>query len=630
MQGTSRLPLLRTALPRPQFKKAKDDNHIPKAEVTENRYNNHLHLKRRSKSTTDLLANNVLPYKPLQTLPEEKTTKVPTSSNKTCRQSPRSTVKKNATASTVRKVLPPKVKPNGVVQRQPQKRPGPNIDDQPKAKVAKAPKVASWDFKTKFQLLNEKHTKLLQSFKELQEKHSSVADYEQYYDKYNEIQAAFDRQTTDYEEVAKNYAVLKSEHEKLLASHDSLSKQFAEQKALCKTYSDQIKTYEKNLELKDQLCEKLSTEVNWFRQQALDWENERRALHNDIFDLKGNIRVFCRVRPSVGCTEDQKLQCMLSYPDEYSLEIRKTKESISATSGKPIDNKADFCFDKVFSQRATQEELFKEIAPYVQSAVDGYDVCVFAYGQTGSGKTYTMLGEDCGNEGVIPRTVELIFRTIEALKKTNWEYEVHASVLEIYNENLRDLLSPTANQNMEIRHNCGKETTVTNLTIEKVRSADDLQRLMELAQKYRTVAATNYNEHSSRSHAVTKIYLTGVNRDTKVCYKGSISLVDLAGSENAKLVENDRMKETKHINKSLTILGNVMLALYNKNKHIPYRESKLTFLLQSSLGGTSKTLLIVNVSPFEENFNESLNSLRFASKVKEVKTTVKRNKTEQQ
>nr|CAH7713090.1 unnamed protein product [Callosobruchus chinensis] len=321
---------------------------------------------------------------------------------------------------------------------------------------------------------------------------------------------------------------------------------------------------------------------------------------------------------------------MLSYPDEYSLEIRKTKESISATSGKPIDNKADFCFDKVFSQRTNQEELFKEIAPYVQSAVDGYDVCVFAYGQTGSGKTYTMLGEDCGNEGVIPRTVELIFRTIDALKKTDWEYEVHASVLEIYNENLRDLLSPTANQNMEIRHNCGKETTVTNLTIEKVKSADGLRKLMELAQKHRTVAATNYNEHSSRSHAVTKIYLSGVNKETKVCYKGSISLVDLAGSENAKLVENDRMRETKHINKSLTILGNVMLALYNKNKHIPYRESKLTFLLQSCLGGTSKTLLIVNVSPFEENFNESLNSLRFASKVKEVKTTVKRNKTEQQ
>ncbi|CAH1965822.1 unnamed protein product [Acanthoscelides obtectus] len=510
MQGPSKLPLLKSGIPRQQFKKAKDDNHVSKTETTENKFSRYPHLKRRSKSTTDLLATNILqPLRPLQSIIEKRLVNGIGGSTIKIAKTLELPIKKNVVSNNASKVVPASsskvasasTKQNGAIRRQTQKRAAPKTDDQPKAKVVKAPekakRVASWDFKTKFQLLNEKHGKLLNSHKELQEKFSNVADYEQYYQKYNEIQTAYDKQTKDYEKIAIDYTELKSKYEKLVADHNSLSKTYDEQKTLCATYADQLRTHEDNLELKSKLIEKLSTENNWFKQKALEWENERRALHNTIFDLKGNIRVFCRVRPAIGVTEDQKLQCMLSYPDEYSLEIRKTKESISATSGKPIDNKADFCFDKVFSQRTTQEELFQEIAPYVQSAVDGYDVCVFAYGQTGSGKTYTMLGEDYGSEGVIPRTVSLIFRTVEGLKKTNWEYEVHASVLEIYNENLRDLLSPTGNQNMEIRHNCGRETTVTNLTIEKVENAEDLRNLMELAQKHRTVAATNYNEHSS-------------------------------------------------------------------------------------------------------------------------------------
>lgn len=228
---------------------------------------------------------------------------------------------------------------------------------------------------------------------------------------------------------------------------------------------------------------------------------------------------------------------------------------------------------------------------------------------------------------MIPRTIDTIFQSIEDLKRTGWVYEVKVSFLEIYNENVLDLLKPNVNQHLEICYNEGKGTFVKNLTIEPVETAEKLKDLMNKAQGNRKVAATNFNERSSRSHAVTKIDLIGENKEADLRYNSSVSLVDLAGSESAKTSTNERLVETKNINKSLSALGNVMLALFNKEKHIPYRNSKLTYLLQSSLGGNSKTLMVVNISPFDHHFGESINSLRFAAKVKEVKTVVKRNKS---
>lgn len=221
----------------------------------------------------------------------------------------------------------------------------------------------------------------------------------------------------------------------------------------------------------------------------------------------------------------------------------------------------------------------------------------------------------------------MIFDKIVELERTNWRYTVRASFLDIHNESINDLLNPKSSQGLDIRYNEGKGTTVPNLTIKKIESADELKDLMRLALGGRKVAATNFNEQSSRSHAVSTIYLEGTNPDAKFSCSSTINLVDLAGSESAKDSVSERLQETKHINKSLSALGNVMLALHSRRKHVPYRDSKLTYLLQSSLGGNSKTLAIINISPFEHNYWESISTLRFGSRVKEVTTAPKKNKT---
>lgn len=225
---------------------------------------------------------------------------------------------------------------------------------------------------------------------------------------------------------------------------------------------------------------------------------------------------------------------------------------------------------------------------------------------------------------MIPRTVHMVFSAIKNLEMLGWKYLVEVSFMEIYNEAINDLLNPNSGLQYDIRYNEGKGIIVTNLVIETVTSAHEMEQLMVAAQRNRAVAVTNFNEHSSRSHAITKITLRGHHKGRSILCSGSINLVDLAGSESAKTSE--RIEETKCINKSLSALGTVILALNNKDSHIPYRNSKLTYLLQSSLGGDSKTLMFVNISPLEDCFNESLNSLKFAARVKEVKTNSKQNK----
>ncbi|KAB7502694.1 Carboxy-terminal kinesin 2 [Armadillidium nasatum] len=378
-------------------------------------------------------------------------------------------------------------------------------------------------------------------------------------------------------------------------------------------------------------------------EKIIEGETSRRKLHNLVLELKGNIRVFCRVRPllkeEIANNGGLDIIPHISFLDEKSLEVIKNPnfDGSSISGLKARNNNYEFNFDRVFSPSSSQADVFEEMSQLVQSALDGYNVCVFAYGQTGSGKTYTMEGvyNDSDSEGMIPRTVSHIFETLDDFKEKGWNYTIEASFLEIYNESIRDLLaSPkdVKNINYDIKFTDGKkqDTYVTNLKVIPVESASHIYSLLSIAQKHRAVAATNMNERSSRSHSVFQLRLKGRNEKTEEACEGNLNLVDLAGSERLKDSgsEGARLTETQSINSSLANLGNVIMALGQKQNYIPYRNSKLTQLLQNSLGGNSKTLMLVNVSPLDSSLNETLNSLRFATKVNQchIGTAVKQIK----
>ena len=359
----------------------------------------------------------------------------------------------------------------------------------------------------------------------------------------------------------------------------------------------------------------------------------RRALHNQVQELKGNIRVFCRVRPineSGGESADAAETGAGKDHSEPLLKIARAGESAGralavAPPGKK-EKPTRFAFDRVFGGEAGQAEVFEDIAHLVQSALDGYKVCIFAYGQTGSGKTYTMLGDDrrenenAGDDakGLIPRCVERIFAARDDGDDAS-RFDVTATMVEIYNEEIKDLLSDTTDETVkhEVKHDARTgETSVTHAASIEVTSAREIDSLVRRAIAARTTRATKMNDHSSRSHMVFTLNLTGVDA-SGAPRRGVLNLVDLAGSERLSRTgaTGDRLKEAQSINKSLSALGDVIAARAEKAAHVPYRNSKLTYLLQNALGGDAKTLMFANVSPVAESAQETLCSLRFAAKV---------------
>ncbi|XP_042056190.1 kinesin-like protein KIN-14I [Salvia splendens] len=340
---------------------------------------------------------------------------------------------------------------------------------------------------------------------------------------------------------------------------------------------------------------------------------ENRKLYNQVQDLKGNIRVYCRVRPFIP-GQSNGLNILDEVVDN-SLTIQ--------ISGKHGKGKKTFSFSKAFGPNSTQEEVFADTQPLIRSVLDGYNVCIFAYGQTGSGKTYTMTGpKELTKEslGVNYRALSDLFEISEERKNTI-AYSISVQMMEIYNEQVRDLLvTDGGNKRLEILNNSSNGISVPNANLVKVASTSDVIDLMNLGHKNRTVGSTSMNDRSSRSHSCLTVHMLGMDLTSGATLRGCMHLVDLAGSERCDKTDavGDRLKEAQHINRSLSALGDVIAALAQKNGHAPYRNSKLTQLLQDSLGGQAKTLMFVHISPEYDALGETLSTLKFAERVSTV------------
>ena len=405
------------------------------------------------------------------------------------------------------------------------------------------------------------------------------------------------------------------------------------------------------------------------------WDALRRSLHNQVVELRGNVRTFVRVRPA-GADAESVIVC-----NSTSRQNNKGSSSLSSSSssssssgggdvvevpeavasgGPPRQRRThQFAVDRAFSPSADQAQVFAAVEPFVQSAIDGYQVCVFAYGQTGSGKTHTVVGEPNGpGRGLLGRALDLIFREIDDLSQhRGWTFEaVSLQAYEIYLDKVYDLLDDSVSSSSAQQHHNkvnnrrsssmflgggASSIDVKDKALEVVATGGDVYvkglsevtattdakaaSILNAATRRRRTSATKSNAKSSRSHCVFSMSFKG-SHPAFGDRSGKLNLVDLAGSERLKASgsadDPNLLREAQHINTSLAALGNTIAALArNSNSkktqadHVPYRDSKLTHLLQNSLGGEGKTLAIFNVAPEDTHHRESINTLRFAQKV---------------
>ncbi|XP_032067353.1 kinesin-like protein KIF3A [Thamnophis elegans] len=343
-------------------------------------------------------------------------------------------------------------------------------------------------------------------------------------------------------------------------------------------------------------------------------------------DNLDNVKVVVRCRP---LNEREKTMCykMAVNVDEMrgTITVHKTD-----SSNEPPKT---FTFDTVFGPESKQLDVYNLTArPIIDSVLEGYNGTIFAYGQTGTGKTFTMEGVRAVPElrGIIPNSFAHVFGHI-AKAEGDTRFLVRVSYLEIYNEEVRDLLGKDQTQRLEVKERPDVGVYIKDLSAYVVNNADDMDRIMTLGHKNRSVGATNMNEHSSRSHAIFTITIEcsekGVDGNIHV-RMGKLHLVDLAGSERqAKTgATGQRLKEATKINLSLSTLGNVISALVDgKSTHVPYRNSKLTRLLQDSLGGNSKTMMCANIGPADYNYDETISTLRYANRAKNIKNKARIN-----
>ncbi|XP_026747743.1 kinesin-like protein unc-104 isoform X2 [Trichoplusia ni] len=349
-----------------------------------------------------------------------------------------------------------------------------------------------------------------------------------------------------------------------------------------------------------------------------------------------SVKVAVRVRPFNSREIARDCKCIIEMSGNTTVIVNPKAPPGSKDGAKSFN--FDFSYwshDPNDAQFSDQVMVYKDIGEeMLQHAFDGYNICIFAYGQTGAGKSYTMMGRgEDGQEGIIPQICKDLFRRIRQTTSDDLKYSVEVSYMEIYCERVRDLLNPKNKGNLRVREHPALGPYVEDLSKLAVTSYQDIYDLIDEGNKARTVAATNMNETSSRSHAVFTIFFTQQRHDQTTNLMSEkvskISLVDLAGSERADSTgaKGTRLKEGANINKSLTTLGKVISALAEiaskskkskKADFIPYRDSVLTWLLRENLGGNSKTAMIAAISPADINFDETLSTLRYADRAKQI------------
>ncbi|XP_042181978.1 kinesin-like protein KIF3A isoform X2 [Oncorhynchus tshawytscha] len=347
---------------------------------------------------------------------------------------------------------------------------------------------------------------------------------------------------------------------------------------------------------------------------------------SDKPEVMDNVKVVVRCRPL-----NQKERSM-GHKQAVSVDENRgtiTVNKLETTHEPP----KTFTFDTVFGPDSKQLDVYNLTArPIIDSVLEGYNGTIFAYGQTGTGKTFTMEGVRAVPElrGIIPNSFAHVFGHI-AKAEGDTRFLVRVSYLEIYNEEVRDLLGKDQMQRLEVKERPDVGVYIKDLSGYVVNNADDMDRIMTMGHKNRSVGSTNMNEHSSRSHAIFTITIEcsekGVDGDQHV-RMGKLHLVDLAGSERQGKTgaTGQRLKEATKINLSLSTLGNVISALVDgKSTHVPYRNSKLTRLLQDSLGGNSKTMMCANIGPADYNYDETISTLRYANRAKNIKNKARIN-----
>lgn len=324
--------------------------------------------------------------------------------------------------------------------------------------------------------------------------------------------------------------------------------------------------------------------------------NEKKRLFNDLLTAKGNIKVFCRTRPLF---EDEG-PSIIEFPDDVTIRINTGDDTVS-------NPKKDFEFDRVYGPHVGQAELFSDVQPFVQSALDGYNVSIFAYGQTHSGKTHTMEGSS-HDRGLYARCFEELFDLSNSDTTSTSRFKFSITAFELYNEQIRDLLSEPRNSLPEFR--TGSPESYVELVQEKVDTPLDFLRVLKVAFQSRGTDISKLNV----SHLIITIHIHYNNLITGENVYSKLSLVDLAGSEGLAVEDDsgDRVTDLLHVMKSLSALGDVLSSLTSKKDVVPYENSMLTKVLQDSLGASSKTLMIVNVCPNVTNLSETLSSLNFS------------------